>query len=190
MLRRRAGQFKCVPEFEVARVEAETTFDRVASYPEYPGEEHPMRILAGVLAEMGVAGTIAADQDGYPGILGYDGPALSEVSGAAIVPLAPALESLMARKSDAEVELVRESARWCGHAHRLLQEHTRPGVTEAHAIQAGREVRVMVDAKKISDEESHALAFNIAKRVSEEMTFPGEIRVTVLRETRAVEFAR
>jgi ribonuclease Y len=65
-----------------------------------------------------------------------------------------------------------------------------PGVTEAYAIQAGREVRVMVDARKVSDDEAHKVAYDIAKRVSEEMTFPGEIRVTVLRETRAVEFAR
>lgn len=65
-----------------------------------------------------------------------------------------------------------------------------PGVTEAYAIQAGREVRVMVDARRINDDEAHQVAFNIAKKVSEEMTFPGEIRVTVLRETRAVEFAR
>lgn len=65
-----------------------------------------------------------------------------------------------------------------------------PGVTEAFAIQAGREVRVMVDAKKVSDDEANLVAYNIAKKVSEEMTFPGEIRVTVLRETRAVEFAR
>ncbi|MBC7834491.1 MAG: ribonuclease Y [Phycisphaerales bacterium] len=65
-----------------------------------------------------------------------------------------------------------------------------PGVTEAYAIQAGREVRVMVDARRITDDEAHTVAYNIAKRVSEEMTFPGEIRVTVLRETRAVEFAR
>lgn len=65
-----------------------------------------------------------------------------------------------------------------------------PGVTEAYAIQAGREVRVMVDARKITDDEAQTVAYNIAKRVSEEMTFPGEIRVTVLRETRAVEFAR
>ena len=65
-----------------------------------------------------------------------------------------------------------------------------PGVTEAYAIQAGREVRVMVDARRISDEEAQLVAYNIAKKVSEEMTFPGEIRVTVLRETRAVEFAR
>ena len=65
-----------------------------------------------------------------------------------------------------------------------------PGVQEAYAIQAGREVRVMVDAKKVSDDEAYLAATNIAKRVSEEMTFPGEIRVTVLRETRAVEIAR
>jgi ribonuclease Y len=64
------------------------------------------------------------------------------------------------------------------------------GVTEAYAIQAGREVRVMVDAAKVDDDEAYLLAHQIAKRVSDEMTFPGEIRVTVLRETRAIEFAR
>lgn len=64
------------------------------------------------------------------------------------------------------------------------------GVSEAYAIQAGREVRVMVDARKINDDEAHLVADRIAKRVSTEMTFPGEIRVTVLRETRAVEVAR
>lgn len=64
------------------------------------------------------------------------------------------------------------------------------GVTEAYAIQAGREVRVMVDAAKIGDDEAYLIAHQIAKRVGEEMTFPGEIRVTVLRETRAIEFAR
>lgn len=64
------------------------------------------------------------------------------------------------------------------------------GVVEAYAIHAGREVRVMVDAGKVGDDEAHLIAQKIAKRVSEEMTFPGEIRVTVLRETRAIEFAR
>lgn len=64
------------------------------------------------------------------------------------------------------------------------------GVNEAYAIQAGREVRVMVDAAKIGDDEAHIIARDIAKRVSEQMTFPGEIKVTVLRETRAIEYAR
>lgn len=64
------------------------------------------------------------------------------------------------------------------------------GVNEAHAIQAGREVRVMVDANRVNDDEAFLIAHKIAKRVSEEMTFPGEIKVTVLRETRAIEVAR
>src|SRR5581483_189766 len=80
-----------------------------------------------------IEGAIAADQDGYPGILGYEGPPLSEVSGADVKPLAGAIESMMRRKSENELELIRESARWCAHAHRLLQEYTRPGVTEAEA---------------------------------------------------------
>jgi Xaa-Pro dipeptidase len=137
-----------VPAFEVERVRAETAFDRVEAYPEYPGEEHPMRILARLLGEMGIRGTIAADGDGYPGILGYRGPSLADVTGAEIVLLAPALEQLMARKSDDEIELIRESARWCGHAHRLLQEYTRPGATEAEAaLRAGYEASLaMLDA--------------------------------------------
>jgi ribonuclease Y len=64
------------------------------------------------------------------------------------------------------------------------------GVEEAYAVQAGREVRVMVDAGRVGDDEAHMIAARIAKRVSDEMTFPGEIRVTVLRETRAIEYAR
>ncbi|VAX40351.1 Ribonuclease Y [hydrothermal vent metagenome] len=64
------------------------------------------------------------------------------------------------------------------------------GVTEAYAIQAGREVRVMIDAERVGDDEAFLIAHDIAKRVADEMTFPGEIKVTVLRETRAIEFAR
>ena len=67
---------------------------------------------------------------------------------------------------------------------------SQPGVNEAYAIQAGREVRVMVDAKRVSDDEAFFIAKRIADQVSAEMTFPGEIKVTVLRETRAVEVAR
>ena len=61
-----------VPEFEVARVDAETSFDRVESYPEYPGVEHPMRILARLLDDMGLTGTIGA-RTAIP-ILGYQVP--------------------------------------------------------------------------------------------------------------------
>ncbi|MEM1355832.1 MAG: ribonuclease Y [Planctomycetota bacterium] len=64
------------------------------------------------------------------------------------------------------------------------------GVREAFAIQAGREVRVIVDPDKVDDTNCNFIARDIAKRVSEEMTFPGEIKVTVMREMRTVEFAR
>jgi Xaa-Pro aminopeptidase len=129
-----------VPEFEVARTRAETDFERIESYPEYPGLEHPMRILARALADLGLAGTLAADQDGYPGILGYQGPPLSEVTGAPVRFVADAIERMMARKSANEIALIRESGRWCAHAHRLLQDYTRPGVTEAEAsLRAGHE---------------------------------------------------
>jgi len=129
-----------VPEFEVERTREESAFDRIESYPEYPGEEHPMPILARALADLGIRDRIGADSDGYPGILGYQGPALSEVTGAAIAPLSGAIEAAMARKSPAEVELIRLSARWCEHAHRLLQEYSVPGTTEAEAsLRAGHE---------------------------------------------------
>lgn len=64
------------------------------------------------------------------------------------------------------------------------------GVRQAFAIQAGREVRVIVDPDNVDDANCTVIARDIAKRVSEEMTFPGEIRVTVLREMRTVEYAR
>ena len=65
-----------------------------------------------------------------------------------------------------------------------------PGVRQAFAIQAGREVRVVVDPDTVDDSNCVVVARDIAKRVSDEMTFPGEIRVTVLREMRTVEYAR
>jgi Xaa-Pro aminopeptidase len=132
-----------VPEFEVERVRAETAFERVESYPEYPGIEHPMRILATVLADLGLRDAIGADQAGYPGILGYQGPSLGEVTRSTVAPLAATIESMMVRKSESEVALIRESGRWCAHAHRLLQRFTRPGVTETEAsLRAGHEATI------------------------------------------------
>ena len=64
------------------------------------------------------------------------------------------------------------------------------GVRQAYAIQAGREVRVIVDAKLIDDKLSAKIARDISKRIEQEMTYPGEIKVTVLREVRSVEYAR
>ena len=129
-----------VPEFEVERTREESSFERIESYAEYPGTEHPMVIWARVLADLGIRDRIGADSDGYPGILGYQGPTLSEVTGATVAPLSDVIEGAMARKSPAEVELIRQSARWCEHAHRLLQQYSVPGATEAEAsLRAGYE---------------------------------------------------
>jgi ribonuclease Y len=64
------------------------------------------------------------------------------------------------------------------------------GVRQAYAIQAGREVRVIVDAKLVDDKLSAKIARDISKRIEQDMTYPGEIKVTVLREVRSVEYAR
>jgi ribonucrease Y len=65
-----------------------------------------------------------------------------------------------------------------------------PGVLKTYAIQAGRELRVIVGSEKISDEDSEKLSFEIAKRVQDEMTYPGQVKITVIRETRSVNFAK
>jgi len=137
-----------VPEFEVERTRAETSFERIESYPEYPGEEHPMLLLAGVLADLGLSKSIAVDSDGYPGILGYRGPALSAVTGAEVMSLADEIERMIMRKSEAEITLIRESGRWCARAHRLLQEYSRPGATEAEAsLRAAQETTLALHAE-------------------------------------------
>lgn len=64
------------------------------------------------------------------------------------------------------------------------------GVTGCFAIQAGREIRVMVASDEVSDAQSHILAKDIAEKIEQEMTYPGQIRVNVIRETRAVEYAK
>lgn len=64
------------------------------------------------------------------------------------------------------------------------------GVTGCFAIQAGREIRVMVSSDEVSDDFSHVLAKDIAAKIEQEMTYPGQIRVNVIRETRAVEYAK
>jgi ribonuclease Y len=65
-----------------------------------------------------------------------------------------------------------------------------PGVEKAYAIQAGREIRVFVNAAEVNDVEATMLARNIAAKIEEELQYPGEIKVVVIRETRAIEYAR
>ncbi len=65
-----------------------------------------------------------------------------------------------------------------------------PGVVKTYAIQAGRELRVIVGAEKVSDNEANQLAYDISNKIQNEMTYPGQIKITVIRETRAISFAK
>ena len=65
-----------------------------------------------------------------------------------------------------------------------------PGVLKSYAIQAGRELRVIVESEKITDEKASAMSFEISQKIQNEMTYPGQVKVTVIRETRAVNYAK
>ena len=65
-----------------------------------------------------------------------------------------------------------------------------PGVTKSYAIQAGRELRVIVGAEQVTDEQAAVLSADIAKKIQDEMTYPGQVKITVIRETRSVAYAK
>jgi ribonuclease Y len=108
----------------------------------------------------------------------------------------PSLEAMIVQAADA-ISAARPGAR-----RDILESYVKrleklegiadsfPGVSKAFALQAGREIRIMVESEKISDEEAVWLSKDIAKRIENELEYPGQIKVTVIRETRAVEYAR
>lgn len=124
-----------VPRLEVEHAKGATGFERVDSYVEYPDDPHPAAVLKKTLAGMGIKGRIGADADGYPWVLGYRGPSLSESTGATFVRVTGFIEDMMMIKSEAEIRLVSESVKWGNLAHRLLQKYTRVGVTETEVSQ-------------------------------------------------------
>ena len=65
-----------------------------------------------------------------------------------------------------------------------------PGVLKTYAIQAGRELRVIVGSEKVSDKDAESLSFDIARKIQDEMTYPGQVKITVIRETRAISYAK
>jgi len=137
-----------VPRLEREHAQANASVDHVADYPEYPSETHPTESLRELLEEMGVTGSFGADQDGYPWVLGYRGPTLTELTGTTPERITGFVEDQMAVKSGAEIALIRESAKWGNLAHALLQRYTRPGLTETEVSwRAGAEAtHAMLDA--------------------------------------------
>ena len=114
-----------VPRLELEHAQSMSIIDRVAHYPEYPDLNHPMNVLADLIADMGIAGSIGADSDGYPWIFGYRGDSLSQLTGSAIINCRAPIEDQMMVKSDAEIALLKESCKWGNLAHMLLQKYTR-----------------------------------------------------------------
>jgi len=124
-----------VPRLEVEHAKAEARVERIESYLEYPDHPHPMTQFAKIISAMSITEKIGADNDGYPWILGYQGDALSSLTGAQIINVSPFVEHQMMLKSDAELALIRESCKWGNLAHRLLQKYTRVGANEVEVSQ-------------------------------------------------------
>ena len=105
-----------------------------------------------------------------------------------ISPIVQACDAISGARPGARREIMQQYLQRIKDLENLAQAYN--GVEKAYAIQAGRELRVIVEADKISDQESEKLSFEIAQKIQTEMTFPGQIKVTVIREKRAVNVAR
>ena len=105
-----------------------------------------------------------------------------------ISPIIQACDAISGARPGARREIMQQYIQRIKDLENLAQAYQ--GVEKAYAIQAGRELRVIVEADKVSDAESDRLSFEIAQKIQTEMTFPGQIKVTVIREKRAVNIAR
>ena len=125
-----------VPRLELEHARANADVDQVEHYIEYPYHVHPMEILKGTLENLNFSGRIGVDTDGYPWILGYRGPSISEVTESQVTRVSEFIEDQMMIKSRVELALIRESVKWGHLAHTLLQRYTRAGLTETEVSQA------------------------------------------------------
>jgi len=105
-----------------------------------------------------------------------------------ISPVVQACDSISGARPGARREIMQQYLQRIKDLENMAMSY--PGVEKAYAIQAGRELRVIVEADKVTDQDSERLSFEIAQKIQTEMTFPGQIKVTVIREKRAVNVAR
>ncbi len=105
-----------------------------------------------------------------------------------ISPIIQACDAISGARPGARREIMQQYLQRIKDLENLAMAY--PGVEKAYAIQAGRELRVIVEADKVTDQDSEKLSFEIAQKIQTEMTFPGQIKVTVIREKRAVNVAR
>lgn len=105
-----------------------------------------------------------------------------------LAPIVQVCDAISGARPGARREIVEAYIKRLNDLEQLAMSY--PGVIKTYAIQAGRELRVIVGADKIDDVETEKLSSEIAKRIQDEMTYPGQVKITVIRETRSVSFAK
>ena len=105
-----------------------------------------------------------------------------------LAPIVQVCDAISGARPGARREIVEAYIKRLNDLEQLALSY--PGVLKTYAIQAGRELRVIVGADKIDDAETEKLSAEIAKRIQDEMTYPGQVKITVIRETRSVSFAK
>ena len=105
-----------------------------------------------------------------------------------LAPIVQVCDAISGARPGARREIVEAYIKRLNDLEQLAMSY--PGVTKTYAIQAGRELRVIVGADKIDDKQTEGLSTEIAKKIQDEMTYPGQVKITVIRETRAVSFAK
>jgi ribonuclease Y len=103
-------------------------------------------------------------------------------------PIVQVCDAISGARPGARREIVEAYIKRLNDLEQLAMSY--PGVTKTYAIQAGRELRVIVGADKIDDKATESLSGEIAKKIQDEMTYPGQVKITVIRETRAISFAK
>ncbi len=103
-------------------------------------------------------------------------------------PIIQVCDAISGARPGARREVVEAYIERLKHLEELALSY--PGVVKTYAIQAGRELRVIVGADKVTDVEANTIAFDLSKKIQSEMTYPGQIKITVIRETRAVSYAK
>ena len=105
-----------------------------------------------------------------------------------IAPIVQVCDAISGARPGARREVVEAYIQRLNHLEELALSY--PGVVKTYAIQAGRELRVIVGADKVSDDEANKISYDLSKKIQDEMTYPGQIKITVIRETRAISFAK
>jgi ribonuclease Y len=105
-----------------------------------------------------------------------------------IAPIVQVCDAISGARPGARREVVEAYIQRLNHLEELALSY--PGVVKTYAIQAGRELRVIVGADKVTDNEANQIAYDLSRKIQDEMTYPGQIKITVIRETRAVSYAK